>query len=228
MLARNTQADIPECPLLRMLERCGEDGALREAILEREDLPPAVRTDLLRSNALALADFVTECGWLTRDRADHVTSESCDRATALLVHDAYRDEDEGGAIAMARHLRLRLCGRITPAFMPRMLLTGDRSLFTAAMADFSGLPLPRVAGFVRLHASGGFAAVYARARMPADMLEVCRAALAAQDHCNATATTGQGCLLRPLVSFVLPTVFERRCGRHRNCRRSCAALRLRQ
>ena len=35
------------------------------------------------------------------------------------------------------------------------------------------------------------------------MLGVFRAALAAQDHCNATATTGQGCLLRPLVSFVL-------------------------
>ena len=201
VLARNAQADIPDASLLRMVERCGEDGALREAILQREDLPPAVRTDLLRATALVLADFVTECGWLTRDRADHVTRESCDRATALLAYDAYRDEDEDGAIAMASHLRLR--GRLTPAFLLRMLLTGDRSLFTAALADLSGLPLPRVAGFVRLHASGGFAAVYARARMPADMLGVFRAALAAQDQCNATATTGQGCLLRPLVSFVL-------------------------
>jgi uncharacterized protein (DUF2336 family) len=167
MLARNARADIPDGSLLRMVERFGEDGALREAILEREDLPPAMLTDLLRLTALVLADFVTQCGWLTRDRADHVTRESCDRATALVAYDAYRDGDEDGAIAMARHLRLR--GRLTPAFMLRMLrmlLTGHRSLFTATLADLSDLPLPRVAGFVHLHAKGGFAAVYARGCQP--------------------------------------------------------------
>lgn len=201
MLARNVSADIPDSSLLRMVERCGDDGALREAILQREDLPPTVRSDLLRATAIALADFVTECGWLTRDRSDHITRESCDRATALVAYDAYRDDEDDGAIEMARHLRQR--GRLTPAFVLRMLLTGDRSLFTAALADLSGLPLPRVAGFVRVHASGGFAALYARARMPPDMLGVFRSALAAQDECNATASTGQGDLLRPLVSFVL-------------------------
>ncbi len=35
------------------------------------------------------------------------------------------------------------------------------------------------------------------------MLGVFRAALAAKEQWNVTATTGQGCLLRPLVSFVL-------------------------
>ena len=45
-----------------MVERCGEDGALREAILQREDLPPTVRSDLLRATAIALADILYEAG----------------------------------------------------------------------------------------------------------------------------------------------------------------------
>ena len=201
MLARNVSADIPDGSLLRIVERCGDEGQLREALLQREDLPATVRSDLLRSTAMVLADFVTECGWLTRDRAEHVTRDSCERATARVAYDAYCEDYDDGAIEMARHLRLR--GRLTPAFMLRMLLTGDRSFFIAAMADLSGLPLPRIAGFVRVHASGGFAALYARARMPADMLPVFRSALSAQDYCGATSSTGQGQLLRPLVSFVL-------------------------
>jgi hypothetical protein len=63
--------------------------------------------------------------------------------------------------------------------------------------------LARVAGFVRIHASGGFAALYARAQMPPDMLQVFRATLSAQDRHRVTSTTGQGTLLRILISDVL-------------------------
>ncbi len=68
-LAVNLGAAVPNAALHRMLERFGTDGELREALLARPNLPASLRHDLAAATALALSSFVTDCQWLSRERA---------------------------------------------------------------------------------------------------------------------------------------------------------------
>ena len=47
------------------IERAGDSGALREAMLARSDLPPGLRQSIAARVSDALASFVSGCGWLT-------------------------------------------------------------------------------------------------------------------------------------------------------------------
>lgn len=201
VLARNHGADIPDHSILKMIERHGDDGELREALAGRDYLPGTVHSDLVRAAASSLTDFVTECGWLSRDRAERVARESTDRATTRIVQDVLQDDPLDGAIELVRHLRQR--GALSVALLLRLLLSGDRTFFITALADLSGLSLERVAGFVRVHGGGGFAALYARAKMPADLFAAFVAALQAQDEYLLEAGSGELRLSRSLVAFVL-------------------------
>lgn len=205
MLAQNFGADLPEFGLRRMLERFGGDGALREAMLTRPRLPPCVRSDLIHSASSALTALVAEAGWLSADRAERLHREMTERALVDIALEASEEEPEDASVKMARHLRL--AGRLTPSLMLRALLHGDRSLFEAALAELSGLPLARASGFVRYHQGSGFSALYARARMPAELLPVFKAALAALDEAEARSEAEDARLSRRLIGRVL-----RACG----------------
>ena len=112
-LAVNPGADIPEFSLRRMVERFGHDGELREAMLQRSGLPPAVRSDLVSATADALSQFVVGCDWLSRERADRVVREACDKAHVLIAADAEAAADWRAARQLVAHLRV--CGRLTRA-----------------------------------------------------------------------------------------------------------------
>jgi hypothetical protein len=200
-LALNEGADLPEFSQRLMLERFGADGALREALLSRPNPPAAVRSELVHAAAAALGAFVSEAGWLSPERAERLQREVCDRAAMIIAVEAAQEDPQDGCLDMVRHLRMT--GRLTPALMLRALLCGDRALFEAALAELSGLPLARACGQVRYHQGSGFAALYARARMPADLLVVFRAALAAQDVAGATAPGDEARLSRRLIRLVL-------------------------
>lgn len=200
-LALNAGADLPEFSQRLMLERFGADGALREALLSRPNPPAAVRSDIVHAAASALSAFVTEAGWLSADRAARLQREVSDKAAMVIAVEAAQDDPLDGCMDMVRHLRVT--GRLTPALMLRALLCGDRALFEAALADLSGLPLARASGQVRYHKGGGFAALYARARMPADLLPVFRGALAAQDEAGVVAVMDEARLSRRLIRLVL-------------------------
>ena len=200
-LAENLDADVPEFSLRRMLERFGADACLREAMLGRAGLPACVRVDLVCAGASALTSFVRDCGWLNGDRAERLRRDAAERAIMDIAHDTTVENGVEGALEIARHLRA--AGRLTPALMLRALLSGDRHLFEAALAELSGQPLARAAGFVRLHQGGGFVALYDRARMPAQLLPVFQAALLAQDEAGEPASDAEARLSRSLIGQVL-------------------------
>jgi len=203
-LAQNPGADVPEFGLRRMVERFGDDGALREALLTRPHLPPCIRSDLIHAAATGLANLVIEAGWLSGDRAGRLQRDVTERAMIDIVIEAAQEDSQTPCLELARHLRL--AGRLTPSLMLRALLCGDRRLFEAALAELSGLPLGRTRGFVRDHQGGGFAALYARARMPADLLPIFKTTLAAQDRVGPLRPEDMR-LSRPLIDSVL-----RACG----------------
>ena len=195
-LAVNMRADLPETVLRQMLERHGEDGEVREAILARGDLPAAIRSDLVAATAAALSTFVISAGWMTQERAERTC---CETRESGQVEIAAGDTPAAGTLPLelVRHLRQR--EQLTPALLLRALVSGNRSLFEAALCELSGLAPVRVAGFAAAWSGAGFAALYARASLPPALLPVFRAALAAQDDYGLIYAPGQ----RPQLSRLL-------------------------
>ena len=72
VLIENPRAEIAPFSLDRIVERFGHLGAVREAMLARDDLPAPTRQGLVAKLAQALAGFVTARAWLAGgSRATH-------------------------------------------------------------------------------------------------------------------------------------------------------------
>lgn len=197
-LASNHAAEIPEASLLLMLQRFGQDGALREAILVRHDLSPRLRIELAAAAARSLASFTTMAGWLSTERGERIMRESCDRVAVVVAGDG----SDRATLQLARHLRLT--GSLTASLLLRALLSADRSLFEASLCELSGLPFTKVVGLTAQSRSQGFHALYQRAGLPGWLLPAFQAALAAQQDLALSCDEQRGArLMRPLVSRVM-------------------------
>ncbi|KQU52082.1 hypothetical protein ASG72_11445 [Bosea sp. Leaf344] len=172
-LAGNPSADIPEFSMERMIERCGQSGPLREALLARGDLPAGLRQVIAARVSDALASFVTGCGWLTAERSSRLVRESTERVAVALAAGGH-DSDAPAIVAV-----LRENGRLTPGLMLRSLLSGEPALAEAAFVDLSDLPAERVAALLRDRRGSGLKALYRKAGLPAAVQPAFTAAIAA-------------------------------------------------
>lgn len=186
-LAINPGADIAEFSLRRMVERFGADGEAREALLSRPFLPAAVRNALVNAAAASLSAFVVNCGWLTPARAERLSREERDKANVIIVADTVEQDGRVGVRDLVQHLCAS--GQLTASLLLRGLLSDNRDLFEAALAELSGLRDDRVAGLTRDFRGAGFAALYARAGLPEKFLPAFRAVLAAQQAQGAERAT---------------------------------------
>lgn len=174
-LAVNPGADVADFSLRRMVERFGADGEVREALLSRPHLPPALRSALVAATAQALAELITSRSWLSPKRAERVTREARDSANIMISAESARDFDPRGAGELVAYLRVS--GQLTAGLILRSLLSGHATLLEAALCELSGMPARRVAGLVRGFRGAGFAALYNRAGLPNGLLPAFRAAL---------------------------------------------------
>lgn len=197
-LAVNAAADLPEFSMRRMVERFGQDGELREALLSRRHLPPTLRSDLVAATAQALSAFVTACDWLSRERAERVSREAREKAHVIIAAQAEREEN--GPLRLAAHLRAS--GQLTAGLVLRALLCGNLSLFEATLCELSGLPAARVAGHVRAARGAGFAALYRKAQLPQALFPAFRAALEARGQCGEDPDASAPVLSRAMIAQV--------------------------
>jgi uncharacterized protein (DUF2336 family) len=174
-LCRNASAAVDTTTLGRVIERFGHEPALREALLQRPDLDSGLRHDLVVATAEALARFVTDRGWMAPQRVARVMRDAQDQACVTIAATDARRDGCSGTMRLVAHVRAS--GRLTPALILRALLCGNTGFFDAAMSNLSGMPLGRVAGLARRGRGFGFAALYARAGLPASLLPAFRAAL---------------------------------------------------
>lgn len=178
-LAANRNADIPAFSLARMVERHGEDGALREALLARPDLPVDIAQAVAAALAESLGRFVTDCGWLSPERSGRVTREARERTTVALSGEAGCED----ASRLVGHLRRS--GQLTPALMLRAILSRSIGFAEAAFAELSGLAPGRVVAILRDERASAFRSLYARAGMPQTLRPAFEAALAAHRELRA-------------------------------------------
>lgn len=196
-LAVNVTAAASEPVLRRMLERFGDDGEVRESILARGDLPDGIRCDLVDATSRALADFVAATGWLSKERMERTCRETSDAAAVEIAAGSLSASPAGLPFELVRHKRQT--GQLTPAFILRALLSGNRGILGAALCELTGQGEARVSGFVSAWSGAGFGALYTKAGLPAALLPVFRAALAAQDQYGLVYAEGQ----RPQLSRLL-------------------------
>jgi uncharacterized protein (DUF2336 family) len=170
-LIGNFEIDVPAEWLGRIFDRFGDDAALRDKLLERPALPAAIRA---RIAVAAAKDLAVEASlWMAPARAERVAREARDQAICTIASSCPPDERADFTRA------LRGAGSLTPALLLRSLLGGERVLFAQALAELSGLPLPRVAAFILEPQGEGFAALARRAGLKAGVTLAFRAALAA-------------------------------------------------
>jgi uncharacterized protein (DUF2336 family) len=195
-LLRNPRAEIADFSLRRIYERFGAQAEVREALIDFEGLPSDLRFEIADLTATLLEALVNAQGWLNQDRAARTVGDALHRVTVSIGSSA-----EDGARRLASHLRER--GKLTPALLLRSLLSADRRLFDAALTELTGQPRSRVAGLIDNWVGGGFAALYAKANLPAPLLPAFRAALSAQDDESRRGRSDPVRLQRRLVERVL-------------------------
>jgi uncharacterized protein (DUF2336 family) len=182
-LAVNPGAELAEFSMRRMIERFGDDGEMREALLARPWLPAAIRSELVAATAASLTAFVVDCAWLSPERAERLSREARDKANVTIVADTALRDGRSGVRELVAYLRES--GQLTPSLVLRALLSGNRDLLEAALVELSGLREDRVAGQLREFRGAGFAALYAKAGLPAKFLPAFRAALETQREFGA-------------------------------------------
>lgn len=159
-LIENVNADIAIFSIDRIVERFGHLAAIRETLLERDDLPAPTRQALVAKLSETLAGFVVARDWLGEERARRVAMEACEKATVALAADTPVNEVR----PLIRHLRETR--QLTAGLVLRALLSGNVAFFEEALADLSELPLPRVVGLVHGGGGAGFRALYENAGLP--------------------------------------------------------------
>ena len=196
-LAANPSARIPAFSLERMVERAGDSGELREALLARKDLPCALRQTIAGHVSAALARFVADCGWLTPERTARATREATERVAVALASGG-EDSDAPAVVEV-----LRATGRLTPGLMLRSLLSGQPALAEAAFVALSDLPPERVAALLRDRRGFGLKALYRKAAMPISVQPAFTAAILTLSQRGFDAPARTAGLDRSLLREVL-------------------------
>lgn len=192
-LMENPGAEIDDETFRIVMRRHGSDAALREVLNARDDLPADVRQSLVTAVAGDLLGMLKERGWTGERRAERCVSESCDAATIEIASEA-RD--------LGRYVRhLASSGQLTPSLLIRSLLTGDTSLFGAALVCLGGVSPQRVSGMLR-SPGAALSATCVKAGLPRALMPVFSAALVAIAR-NSAIQDGATTLKRPIIQHVL-------------------------
>lgn len=196
-LAANPGAEIADATFARIVERHGDDGRVREALLARDDLPVDIAQAIATALARSLESFVVGCGWLSPERSGRIAREARER-TAVALSSRSEREDVGRLVA-----HLRNSDQLTPALILRAILSGEIGFVEAAFCELSGLSPKRVAGFCRDGAGHGFRAMFARAGLPVTLQPAFEAALAAWRGGRADGRPGAAKLSRRAIERAL-------------------------
>lgn len=190
VLLENSSAAVVPFSLDRIGERFGHLAAIRDVLLDREDLSVAARQLLVVKLSQTLAAFVTEREWLSEDRALRITKEACEKATLVLAAGSPDSE----MAPLIRHLRGS--GQLTAGLLLRALLCGNVGLFEDALAELADMPLSRVVGIVHDRRGAGFRALYQKAGLPASTFTAFREALEAMGEDGFVGEPGGASRLR--------------------------------
>jgi uncharacterized protein (DUF2336 family) len=209
-LIANPGAVLPLEALERVVERFGDRAEVRELLMQRPDVPIAVRHRVLEKLAEAIGRHIVGDGDdVDADRLAEVTGDARDRATVALSARAA----PGEAADLVEHLRST--GQLTTRLVLRAACIGDLRFVEAALAGLVGLPSGRVAALLGEGRRSALAALHRRAGMPLRTFPAFAAAI--EEHRRLMRETGgwdgtpgdRARFARRLVERVLTRVRDR-------------------
>jgi len=171
-LIENPDVTLAPFSLERIVERHGDLAVIREALLQRESLPASVRLALATKVSATLAGFAAARDWITPDRANRLAAEATERSLLDIAN-----LSEGEELSALIH-HLRESGQLNASLVLRALLSGNGSLFEAALVELTGLPQRRVTALA-YGRGAGLDALLTKAGFPRSTVPAFRAAVAA-------------------------------------------------
>ncbi|GEO83236.1 hypothetical protein GCM10007920_01530 [Ciceribacter naphthalenivorans] len=138
VLLENGSASIARVTLRRIAERHGANDSVRAHLLDRADLPAAVRQLLVQCVAAALSGSAFVQAAVGSARIGRITREAGCAATIAILGSVSIDE----LPLLVEQLRAE--GRLTPAFLMHALCVGRTDFFAAVLTALSGLEERRV------------------------------------------------------------------------------------
>jgi len=189
-LIENPYAELAPFSWDRIVERHGHLAAIRESMLQLDDLPAATRAALVTKLSETLAQFVVARNWLSADRAGRITSEARERSTINIAARSRGDDLRG----LVQHLRLT--NQLTAGLILRALLSGNIELFETALAELSELPLSRVSALLHDRGGASLNALLRRAALPVSTYAAFRIALEVWHENGFVDTIGGAARLR--------------------------------
>ncbi|HEY0236571.1 MAG TPA: DUF2336 domain-containing protein [Afipia sp.] len=172
-LIENPDAALASFSIDRIVERHGHLAAIREALLQRDDLAASTRHALVQRLSSTLSQFVTARDWLSPAHAARAAEDAMARST-IDIAAASKGEQMTGLV---KHLRAS--GQLNAGLILRALLSGNQDLFEQALVELSGLPVSRVSALVYDRGAASLHALLAKAGLPESTFPAFRAALEA-------------------------------------------------
>ena len=160
----NESARVASISLKRLAERFGDHPESRSRLLDRNDLPCAVRQSLVERLGAALAGFNLAQSTIGGERLRKVTEEACRDVTLKLAETVPADEMP----ALVEHLRMS--GKLSPAFLMHALCSGNVDFFAAAMVSLSGINDSRVRGLLVEGREAAIRALYREAGLSPNLV----------------------------------------------------------
>jgi len=157
-LVANLSADVPGFALGRIVARHGHVAAIREALLERPDLPATAHQAVIG----AVAGAMSACEAEAQQEAGAASEEAVGR-------------DPGRTRAMVEGLQAS--GELSAALALRALLAGEIRLFVEAVSVLADLPTERVAALTADRTGDAFRVLYNRIGLPTGAYIAFRSAL---------------------------------------------------
>jgi len=189
-LIENPDAQLAAFSLTRIVERYGHLAAIRESVLEMDDLPAAIRLTLAQKVSNTLMQFVTTRSWMSADRAHRIAGEALERSTVNIAAQTRGDD----MAALVGHLRS--AGQLNAGLILRTLLSGNIELFEQSLVELSGLHANRVSAIVHDRGGASLTALLAKAGLPESTFPAFRAALDATHEIGFVSTVGGATRLR--------------------------------
>lgn len=156
-LVNNVNARLCPMCLGLLVDRFGNDSALRGALLDRGDLPPALRYKLMKAAGKALLESPLLCAVAGTGTVDHLVRDGEQRALCTLLEQL----DTAGCAALVDPMRDQ--GDLTTLLLVRAACRGQIDFLAAVLSALADVPAQRVTAILVNERSNQLRALLANA-----------------------------------------------------------------
>ncbi len=181
-LMENPTAQITESSMNKAVDRFADNDMVKEKIVQRPALPPAITERLVTMVAENMRDYLVAHHQVSPDIATDIVLQSRERTLVGLTGKSSVEELEKLIVQMHSN------GRLTPSIVIRALCMGDVAFFEMAIAVMANVPV--VNARILIHDAGqlGLKSLYEKAGMPKELMSAIRLAI---EVVHETEMTGE-------------------------------------